>query len=82
MNVENLPKRSTKRHDNVARCVYSQLCREGDFERADRWYEQKPEVVIENKNFKLLWDFTIHCETVIEALKPDCVLVDKRSRKK
>ena len=69
-----------KRHDNVARYVHWQLCKEGGFERADKWYEQKPEAVIENENFKLLWDFTIQCDRVIEARRPDIVLVDKRSK--
>ena len=35
-------------HDNGPRYVYWQLCKEGGIERAERWYEQKPEVVIEN----------------------------------
>ena len=43
--------------DNVARYVHGQLCDKGGFERADKWYEQQTEAVIENENFKLLWDF-------------------------
>ena len=69
-----------KRHDNVARYVHWLLCREGGFDRADKWYDQKPEAVIENENFKLLWDFTIQCDRVIEARRPDIVLVDKRCK--
>ena len=41
---------------------------------------QKPEAVIEKENFKLLWDFTIQCDRVIEARIPDIVLADKRSK--
>ena len=73
-------KRVKKWHDNVARYVHWPLCKEGGFERADKWYEQKPEAVIENANFKLLWDFTIQCDRVIEARRPDIVLVGKRSK--
>ena len=27
--------------------------------RANSWYEQKPEAVMESENFKILWDFTV-----------------------
>ena len=53
---------------------------EGGFERADKSYEQKPDAVIENENVTLLRDFTIQCDRVIEARRPDIVLVDKRSK--
>ena len=68
------------RHDNVARYVHWQLCNKGDLERAAKWYEQQPEAVIENENFKLLWDFTIQCDRVIEARRPDIVFVDKKNK--
>ena len=51
-----------KRHDNAARYVYWQLCSKGGFERADRWYNQQPEAIIENESYKLLGDFTIQCD--------------------
>ena len=49
-------------------------------ERAEKWYEQKPEAVFENDNFKLLWDFTIQYDRFIEARRPDIVLVDKMNK--
>ena len=36
-------------------------------------YEQEPESVVENKNFKILWDFIIQCDHMIG----DIVVVDK-----
>ena len=56
-----------RRHDNVARYLHWQLCNKGGLERAEKWYEPQPEAVIENENFKLLWDFTIQCDRFIEA---------------
>ena len=44
------------------------------------WYEQKPEGVVESKNFKILWDFTIQCDWKIEARRPDIIFVDKKER--
>ena len=69
-----------RRHDNVARYVHWQLCLKGGFERAAKWYEQKPEGVVENDNFKILWDFTIQCDRMVEARRPDIVFVDKKEK--
>ena len=72
-----LPK---ERHDNVARYIHWQLCGKCGLERAKRWYEEKPEVVVESENFKILWDFTIQCDRKIEARRPDIVFIDKKKR--
>ena len=53
----------------------------GGFERASKWYEQKPEGVLENENCKLLWDFTIQCDRMVEARRPDIVFVDKKKKR-
>ena len=45
------------------------------FNRARLWYEHEPESVVENENFKLLWDFTIQCDYIIESRRPDIVVV-------
>ena len=65
------------RHDNVARYIHWQLC---GLERANSRYEQKPEGVMESENFKILWDFTVHCDRKIEARRPDIVFIDKKER--
>ena len=49
-------------------------------ERANNWYEQKPERVVESENFKILWDFTIQSDQKIEARRPDIVFIDKKER--
>ena len=49
-------------------------------ERANSWYEQKPEEVVESENFKILWDFTVQCDRNIEARRPDIVFIDKKER--
>ena len=40
-----------------------------------------PEGAVENEEVKLLWDITIRCDNVLEARKPDIVVVDKKKRK-
>ena len=42
-------------------------------ERANSWYEQKPEGVVESENFKILWDFTVQCDQKLEAGERGCI---------
>ena len=35
---------------------------------------------MESENFKILWDFTVHCDRKIEARGPDIVFIDKKER--
>ena len=35
---------------------------------------------MESENFKILWDFTVHCDGKIEARKPYIVFIDKTER--
>ena len=42
------------RHDNVAWYIHWQFCGKCGLERANGWYEEKPEGVVENENFKIL----------------------------
>ena len=64
----------------MARYIHWQLCGKCGLERANNWYEQKPEGVVESENFKILWDFTIQCDRRVEARRPDIVFVDKKER--
>ena len=55
-------------------------CKKHEFQRAQHWYEHEPDGGIENKGHKILWDFTIQCDTKIEARQPDIVLIDKTKK--
>ena len=39
-----------------------------------------PESVLENEDYKMLWDFSIQTDLVIEVQRPDLVAVDKKER--
>ena len=69
------------RHDNIARLVYWKLCCKFDMSRGEKWYEHQPEGVVENEKCKILWDMTIQCDHVIEARRPDIVVVEKENNK-
>ena len=65
------------RHDSVGRYVHWQFCEKLGFNSARLWYENEQESVVENENFKILWDFIIQCEHMIEARRPDIVVVNE-----
>ena len=70
-----------KRHDTVARTVHWSLCKKYQMPCSNKWYEHQPESVTENENAKLLWDYSIRTDRVIQAHRPDLTLVDKTSNK-
>ena len=67
-----------RRHDNVAKRIHWELCKKHTLERKERWYDHNPDGTAENNDVKLLWDINIQCDHVIEARRPDIVIIDKR----
>ena len=65
------------RHDKVAAALHWSLCKECGFPRSKRWYEHRAEKVLENGQVKILWDFHVQSDHVIEHCRPDLLLVDK-----
>ena len=76
-----LPQKDYKRsHDNLGKTAHWKLARKCNFEAGDKWYEHEPESVLENEDYKILWDFSIQTDHVIEAWRPYLVVVDKKDR--
>ena len=69
-----------RRHYNLGKIVHWKLARKCNFEAGDKWYEHEPESGLENEDYKILWDFSIQTDHVIEARRPDMVAVDKKER--
>ena len=69
-----------RRHDTVAKLVHWKLCEKHNLERTERWYEHCPKGVVENYDVKLIWDINIQCNNIIEAGRPDLILVDKKGK--
>ena len=57
-----------------------ELARKCNFEAGDNWHEHESESVLEKEDYKILRDFSIHTDHVIEAWRPDLVVVDKKRR--
>ena len=70
-------KECKRRHDNLGKIVHWKLARKCNFEAEDKWYEHEPESVLENEDYKI---FSIQTDRVIEARRPDLVVVDKKER--
>ena len=66
-----------RRHDWVGRKIHWEVCRKSSFDVNEKWYKYEPEKVVENGSWKILWDFTIQTDHVIEARRPDMVIIDK-----
>ena len=73
-------KECKRRHDNLGKIVHWKLARKCNFEAGDKWYEHESERVLESEDYKILWDFSIQTDHVIEARRPDLVVVDKKER--
>ena len=68
------------RHDAVAKVIHWDLCKMNDLPHSEKWYEHQPTAVTENENVKLLWDFKIQTDKVLEHNKPDILLFNKNTR--
>ena len=45
------------------------------------WCEHAPEGAVENEEIKVLWDINIQCDNLIEARRPDLIIIDKKKQK-
>ena len=70
-----------RRHDNVAKRLHWDLCKKNGLKCNEKWYEHEPASVVENDDIKLLWDFNIQCDNMIEARRPDIVVLHKKEKK-
>ena len=49
-------------------------------ECSKNWYEHKAKSIEENEKTNILWDVTIQTDRVIEARRPDIVVIDKANK--
>ena len=70
-----------RRHDNVAKKIHWDICKKNRLEHSEKWYEHVPEGAVENEENKVLWDINIQCDNLIEARRPDLIVIDKKEHK-
>ena len=71
-----------RRHDNVAKKVHWDICKKNRLEHGEKWYGHALEKAVENEEIKVLWDINIYCDNLIEARRPDLIVIDKTEQKR
>ena len=65
-----------QRLDNIARNAHLKLCQKFGLVGEVKWYNHKPASVVEDDRVKILWDFNIHTDHVLDKTERKCHLVD------
>ena len=60
--------------------IHWQLCKDYNLEHAEKWYDHRPQVTVENDKVKILWDMKIQTDKVLEHSRPDIVVLEKDQR--
>ena len=63
------------RHDNW------DFCKNNGLEHSEEWYDHAPEGAVENEEIRVLWYINIQCDNLIEARRPDLIVIDKKEQK-
>ena len=69
-----------RKHDNVVKAVHWKLCEKHVSEPSEKWQEHTPKSVVENERTRILWEVCIQCDYVIEARRPDFVIINKEDK--
>ena len=56
------------------------MCEKHNLEQKEKWYKHCTEGVVEDDDVKLIWDVNIQRDNVMEARRPDLILVEKRAK--
>ena len=68
------------RHDKLAKMIHWDMCKKYGVKVQSKWYDHVPEKVEETDHVKILWDFNIQTDHVIEHRWPDVVVLDKHEK--
>ena len=66
-----------RRHDWVGKKIHWDIYRKIRFDVNEKWYKHEQEKVVEGDSWKILCDVTIQTDHVIEARRPNMVIIDK-----
>ena len=61
--------------------AHLELCQKFGLVGEVKWYNHKPAGAVENDRVKILWDFNIQTDHVIQHRRPDIVVLYKNERK-
>ena len=63
-------------HDWMEKIIHWDVCKKNKIQVEEKWYEHEPAPVTENEECKILWDFNVQTDHVIEARRPDMIIID------
>ena len=69
------------RHDNLAINIQWDLCDKWKLDHAEKWYDHKPLMMIEDEDVKILWEMKKQTDHMIEHSMPDIVVFERKQRK-
>ena len=61
--------------------MIGKLCKKFKFNNTARWNIYKPEVILENKTHRILWDFEIKTEHLSSDRRPELEIAKKKKKK-
>ena len=71
----------TDRHNIAAKIIHKALTNEYELENNTMpYYKYTPTTIIENEQYKLCWDTTIHTDKTIKYNRPDITLTNKKEK--
>ena len=70
-------KECKKRHNWMGKRIHWDVCKKNKIEVKEKWYEHEPAPVTENEECKILRDFNVQTDHVIEARRSDMIVIDK-----
>ena len=68
-------------HDSIAIILHREMCQHHGLIWEVKWYNHKPESVVENENVKMLCDFNIQTDYVTKHRRPDIVILHKPEKR-
>lgn len=68
----------TNRHNTAAKIIHQAIALKYHLHKdAQPYYTYSPQTILENKDYKMYWDLTIHTDKTIRNNRPDITLQDK-----
>ena len=70
------------RHDRVGQVIHWELCKSLKFDHSTKWYRHRPDFILENEMYKILWSFEIQSDRLTPSRKQEREREREREREK
>ena len=64
------------RHEWEGKVIHNELCKKLKFDYTTKWYVYKPESILKDEMWKILWDFEIQTDRLIPVRRLDLVIIN------